>query len=136
MARCTGSSGGFASYLRDPLLGTYRETGLVIMSAQSSAHAGWTRTLVAEPQMPACDNFLYCIKIALLLDVVARFDCPSQDSVAVHLALPVRVRRLEPVLMLEGLLQHERHRSENLEKVVDGQTEVVDARITFQSAMP
>jgi hypothetical protein len=49
MARCTGSSGGFASYLRDPLLGTYREKGLVIMSAQSSAHAGWTRTLVAEP---------------------------------------------------------------------------------------
>jgi hypothetical protein len=30
-------------------LGTYREAGLVIMSAQSSACAGRTRTLVAEP---------------------------------------------------------------------------------------
>ena len=27
LARCTGSSGGFASYRRDPLLGTYREGG-------------------------------------------------------------------------------------------------------------
>ena len=28
MARCTGSSGGFASYRRDPLLGTYRDGGV------------------------------------------------------------------------------------------------------------
>ena len=36
--------------------------GLVIMSAQSSACAGRTRTLVAEPRMPACYNFLYAIE--------------------------------------------------------------------------
>jgi hypothetical protein len=33
-----------------------------MMSAQSSACAGRTRTLVAEPRMPACYNFLYAIE--------------------------------------------------------------------------
>jgi hypothetical protein len=37
MARCTGSSGGFASYRREPLVGTYRGAGLVIMSARAFA---------------------------------------------------------------------------------------------------
>ena len=39
-------------------LGTYREGGgLVIMSAQSSACAGWTRTVVAKPQIPLVTTF-------------------------------------------------------------------------------
>ena len=44
MARCTGSSGGFASYRRDPLLGTYREGGAVLcrpggFDVSAGAHA-------------------------------------------------------------------------------------------------
>ena len=63
MARCTGSSGGFASYRRDPLAGTYREGG-------AGDHV---RTVECLPRLDhnvgyrtsdaACYNFLYCIEV-------------------------------------------------------------------------
>jgi hypothetical protein len=36
--------------------------GLVAVLTYQDIHAGWTRTMAAEPRMPACYNFLYCIK--------------------------------------------------------------------------
>lgn len=62
MARCTGSSGGFASYRRDPLLGTYREGG----AGDHVRAVECVRRL--DPQVgcstldAACYNFLYEIK--------------------------------------------------------------------------
>jgi hypothetical protein len=62
MARCTGSSGGFASYRRDPLLGTYREGGAgdhvraVECVPWLAPHLGcWISDA-------ACYNYLYEIK--------------------------------------------------------------------------
>jgi hypothetical protein len=54
----------FASYRRDPLLGTYREGRVADHVGAVECVRGWTRTMVAEPRMPACHNFLYCIKTA------------------------------------------------------------------------
>jgi hypothetical protein len=61
-------------------LGTYREAGLVIMSAQSSACAGRTRTLVAEPSdVPACYNFLYEIEEQVPCGLSVNVDLDSGD---------------------------------------------------------
>jgi len=72
MARCTGHRAG------SPLIAAIRSQehtegpGLVIMSAQSSRYAGWTRTLVAETSDAACYNFLYEIEIEIKNMMVGR----------------------------------------------------------------
>ncbi len=59
MARCTGSSGGFASHRRDPLLGTYRE-------GRAADHVGagvCRRSGLRLPETDRdCYNFLYEIE--------------------------------------------------------------------------
>jgi len=59
MARCTGPSGGFASYRRDPLLGTYRE-------GRAADHVGagvCRRSGLRLPETDRdCYNFLYEIE--------------------------------------------------------------------------
>jgi hypothetical protein len=62
MARCTGSSGGFASYRRDPLLGSTERAGVGNHVRAVECVPELVRSLVAEPRMRACYNFLYEIK--------------------------------------------------------------------------
>jgi hypothetical protein len=65
MARCTGSSGGFASYRRDPLLGTCREGGLVIRFGQSTAYE-------AGPEPWLLDLGCRLLRVSLLHQVCCR----------------------------------------------------------------
>jgi hypothetical protein len=57
MARCTASSGGFASYRRDPLLGTCRERPWRSCPRSRVRTQDGLRTLVAEPRMPLVTTF-------------------------------------------------------------------------------
>ena len=57
MARCTGSSGGFASYRRDPLLGTYREVGAGVHVRAVECVQGLDPNLGTGPRMPLVTTF-------------------------------------------------------------------------------
>jgi len=54
-----GHRAGFASYRREPLVGTYRGAGLVIMSARAFRRRSGLRLQATDRD---CYNFLYCIQ--------------------------------------------------------------------------
>jgi hypothetical protein len=114
MARCTGSSGGFAYYRRDPLLGTCREGG-----GGDHVRAVELEQKPWKLSKPTCYNFLYEIKIPdSTPEIISRYALSDEQALLAR----IRYNRLLDIFLGITCYSLQNHLRTNIESW--GQIEV------------